>query len=122
MNDLERRAARVAQLVRDLGADSFDVRERATAELGALGEVVAPALETALAGKPEPEVKRRAERLLAGIKTDAPGRLRQVRAVEALEHAGTPEARRALAELAAGHPAASVMPEAKAARGRLERR
>jgi hypothetical protein len=113
---------RVATLVRDLGADSFTVRERATAELEALGEVAAPALEAALAGKLEPEVKRRAERLLAGVKTDAPGRLRQVRALEALEHAGTPGARRTVAELAAGYPAAPVTHEAKAALGRLERR
>jgi WD40 repeat protein len=113
---------RVAQLVRDLGAESFAVRERATEELGALGGVAAPALEAALTGKPEPEVKRRAERLLAGIKADAPGQLRQVRAVEVLEHASTPEARKALAELAAGHPAAPVTREAKVALGRLERR
>ena len=44
-----------------------------------------------------------------------PQRLREVRAVEALQRNGTPAARKLLAELATGDPAARLTREARAA-------
>jgi hypothetical protein len=53
---------------------------------------------------------------------DAPGEgLRTGRAIEVLEHLGTPEARDVLQELSRGAPAAYVTQEAKAALTRLAR-
>jgi hypothetical protein len=46
----------------------------------------------------------------------------QIRAVEALEYIGNPEARRLLAQLAAGPPATHLTQEAQASLGRLARR
>jgi hypothetical protein len=51
---------RIKQLVTQLGDDSFQVRERASASLTELGQVATPALRKALS-EPDPEVVRRAE-------------------------------------------------------------
>jgi hypothetical protein len=45
--------------------------------------------------------------------------VRQIRAVEALEYIGNPEARRLLDKLAAGPPETRLTQEARAAAGRL---
>jgi hypothetical protein len=58
---------RVKALIRELDDDAFEVRERATAELGKLGRVAAPLLEEAARGT-SAEVARRASQLLAKIK------------------------------------------------------
>jgi hypothetical protein len=44
-------AARLARLVADLGADSFEARARATRELEQLGELAGPAAGAAAAGQ-----------------------------------------------------------------------
>src|SRR5262249_21291175 len=81
------RAQRIAQLVRDLDADSFVQRERASAGLQKMGEEAVEELRAALEGKPSLEVRRRAEALLARIKAKGPSpeRLRGLRAVQVLE-------------------------------------
>lgn len=116
-------AKRIETSLADLDADTFETRERAARELTKLGGVVRPALEKALEGKPAPEQRRRIEALLESL---APGGslpsaedLRQIRAVEALEKAATPEARRLLEELAGGAPGALRTMEARAALKRL---
>jgi hypothetical protein len=113
---------RIVRLIADLDSDTFAVRDGAARELGDLGDLTEPALREALAGGPTPEVRRRVERLLEDAASLAPGRLRQVRVVEVLEYAGTPEARRLLEELAGGAPEARLTREAQAALGRLDRR
>jgi RNA polymerase sigma factor (sigma-70 family) len=111
---------RVARLVRELDADDFEARERASRELAQLGEGAGPALHGALAGKPSAEVRRRVEGLLENLRAGpGPELLRALRGVEVLERAGTPAARRALAELARGVPEARLTREAKAALARL---
>jgi WD40 repeat protein len=113
-------AARVATLLRDLDGDDFDRRERAATGLAALGPSAEGALRRA-AASPSAEVRARAKELLKKL-ADPPGRLRQLRAVEVLERAGSADARRHLDELAAGAAAAWLTREAVAARGRLQSR
>jgi hypothetical protein len=108
----------------DLDADTFEARDRAGRELAALGAMVRPQLEKALEGKPSPEKRRRLRALLEALEPGAvmSGEdLRQVRAVEVLERAATPEARRLLGEWAGGAPGALLTREARAALGRLGR-
>lgn len=54
---------RLAALVKQLGDDDFDAREKASAALKALGARALPALRRA-AGDADPEVKRRAQECL----------------------------------------------------------
>jgi hypothetical protein len=67
------------------------------------------------------EVRLRVERLLdaAADQPLPPEELRLMRALAAVEHAGTPEARALLRDLAAGAPEARVTEGARAALRRL---
>jgi hypothetical protein len=113
----------VARWVADLGDDRYPVREKATRELEAAGDHAETALRRLLAGRPTLEQRRRAERLLdrLGGPVTAPDRLREVRAVEALERMNTPDARRALEALAKGPAELMLTREAATALGRLRR-
>jgi hypothetical protein len=115
---------RLARLLADLGHDDFGVRETATRELLAVVDVAAPRLREVLAGRPSAEVRLRVQGVLASLSRGdwAPELLRVLRCIEALEHMGTPEARRLLRELAAGAAEARLTQEAKAALERLGRR
>jgi hypothetical protein len=88
--------------------------------------VIEPELRKALAGPASLEVRSRVRRLLRKAeveRADLPAnRLRALRAVEVLEHVGSPDAKRVLARLAAGAPAARLTTEASAALQRLARR
>jgi WD40 repeat protein len=113
----------VARLVADLEHERYVVRQRAARELERLGDLAEPALRRALDGDPSLELRRRAEQLLektGGPVTD-PDQLRTLRAVEALEHAGTAEARQLLEELARGSAEARQTREARLALQRLAR-
>jgi RNA polymerase sigma factor (sigma-70 family) len=116
-------AKRIARLIADLDHDAFAVRQKAEEELDRLGEAAVPALRKALVGSPSVEARRRMEGLLE--KRDPPvlsgEPLREVRAVEALEMAGTNGARRLLKELAEGGEARRTH-EARTALERLGRR
>jgi hypothetical protein len=111
--------SKVTRLLADLDSDRFAVRQQAAAELERLEAAAEPALRRALEGRPSLETRRRLERLLARLETWSPERLRTLRAVEALERAGTPEARRLLNALAEGAAGAWLTREAAAARDRL---
>ena len=117
-------AKRIAQLIADLDNERFAVRERATQELGELGELAEPALQKALEGRPSLELRRRVEGLMANLRrlVPSPGTRQSMRAIEVLEHIGTPEARDVLKALAQGAPEARQTQEAKAALERLARR
>jgi WD40 repeat protein len=114
-------AEQIARLVRDLGDRRFKVRDRAARELEALEERARPALRAALAGRPGLETRRRLERLLEQLDGPLPAGelLRGLRAVEALEQAGTAEAREVLRLLAGGAPEARLTRDARAALRRL---
>jgi WD40 repeat protein len=111
----------LARLIADLDAEAFAVRERATRELEKLGRLARPGLRQVLAGRPSPEVRRRVEGILEKevALSLSPEELRGRRAVEALEHIATPEARTVLEEWSRGAPALDVTAEAKAALQRL---
>jgi hypothetical protein len=114
-------ATRLARLIADLDSNQFAVREKATEELEKLGELAEPALEKALASKPSAEVKRRVEPLLEKLRAPiiSGPKLRTLRAIEVLEHIGTPEAQEVLQTLAKGAPEALITREAKASLDRL---
>jgi RNA polymerase sigma factor (sigma-70 family) len=115
---------RLARLVADLDAERFEDREAATKELERLHVLAGPALRRALTASTSAEARRRVEGLLEKLARPLghPELLREVRAVEALEHAGTPEARALLQRLAGGAPEARLTREAKASLERLARR
>ncbi len=115
---------RIERLIAGLDDERFKVREQATKELEALAEHAVPALRKAVAGKPSLEARRRLEALLDRLDGKSPSAetARQIRAVEALESIGGPEARRWLDKLAAGPPETRLTQEAKASAGRLAKR
>jgi hypothetical protein len=115
---------RLAQLVTDLDSNRFEPRQRAIRELELLGLLAAPALKKALDGAHSLDFRRRVEQLLEKVEADVitPKVTRAIRAVEALEYAGTPEAVQLLNALARGASDARLTREAKATSDRLGRR
>lgn len=114
-------AKRIDVCLRDLDSDNFAIRDRATRELERFGEQAVPALERFLAGKPSLEARRRVERVLEKIRAQIPQgeRLRQIRALEALERIGDDDARRLLEALAKGSDDAPLTRDAKASLARM---
>jgi WD40 repeat protein len=112
---------RVRRLLAELDGADFAARRRAAAELEQVADVAAPELRKALVASPSAEVRRALKRALDGLATPTPERLRAVRAVEALEWMGTPEASRLLDELARGAAGATLTAEAAASRDRLRK-
>jgi WD40 repeat protein len=115
---------RVARLIADLDNARYAVRRKASAELRELGEVAEGLLRQALHHPRSLEVRWRVGLLLKRLdKAPEPcERLRERRAVEALEHLGTPEAKRVLQRLARGMTRAWLTEEAKATLKRLAHR
>jgi hypothetical protein len=62
--------ARAQELVRRLDDDDVDVRDRASADLKAMGRLAIPALVEAMKGKPSNEMTLRVERLLPAARKD----------------------------------------------------
>jgi WD40 repeat protein len=112
------------RLITELDNDAFEVRERASTRLTALGHTAVPALREALAKNPPLEPRRRLEKLLGTLShgKPSPDRLRNARAIEILERIGSPEARRVLTELAGGMAEAPQTREAREALDRGQRR
>lgn len=104
------------KLLTDLDSDSFAIREAAVKRLKELGPQAEPALRSALNDKPSLEQRRRIEDLLAAAPSPPSlEELRQLRALNVLEHIGTPEARRLLEDAAKGPPSAPLTRQARAA-------
>jgi WD40 repeat protein len=116
-------AGQVARLIAALDSEKFAERERATRELETLEETVAAELRQTLTRKPSLEVRRRVEALLERLDHPPTGaQLQTLRAIETLEHIGTPGARQILKTLTEGAPEGQTTREAKTALARLERR
>jgi hypothetical protein len=91
--------------------------------LDKLGEMAEPMLRRKLENQPTLEQRRRIKLILARLEETIPAgeALRSLRAVHVLEHAGTPQARRLLEELAGGAVEARLTREAQAALAQLAR-
>ncbi len=115
---------RLARLVAGLGADDFEIRQRATTELEKLAELAAPALRKRLAESPPAEERKRLEQLLERLEgfVRQPEQVQALRAVEVLEVIGSDEARAILRSLADGAPDALLTREVKASLKRLAAR
>ncbi len=117
-------AEKVARLIAALDADNFEEREKAGKELASLGRTAEAPLRKALAGGPPAEAKRRIEELLDRLRDNGappPELLRPLRAVELLEHLGTPEAKKVLEALAKGAAESPLTEAAREALARLGR-
>jgi hypothetical protein len=112
---------RIERLIADLNDKRFQVRELATRDLEVLAEHAVPVLRKALADGPSLEASRRIGALLDRLTDKRPSAetARMIRALEALESIGNPEARRLLARLASGPAETLLAQEARAAAGRL---
>jgi WD40 repeat protein len=111
---------RLADLIAGLDAAAYPAREAADRDLARLGDLAEPALLRALKAGPTPEAERRIAGLLDRLGGPPPPEvLRDLRAVEALEHIGTADAGRCLEAVARGVPEARQTREAKEALGRL---
>jgi dipeptidyl aminopeptidase/acylaminoacyl peptidase len=113
----------IERCLAELDSDGFATREKATDELKKCGVPAAPALRGVLTSKPSLEVRRRIQAILEDIESARISQLlQQVRAVEVLEHIGTPEARALLEDIAKGIPEARLTQEGKASLTRLKKR
>ena len=96
----------------------FAQRKQAARALDELSEAAEKALRNALAANPNLELRQRILRLLE--KRDG-AVLRTLRAIEAVEHVGTAEAREVLATLGQDSPNPRVAESARAAVQRLKK-
>jgi hypothetical protein len=110
---------RLAPLLAELGSANFARRTAAERALASFHDAARLRLRQLHRPGNDLELRLRAGRLLGRLRPDAPERLREMRAVMALEVMGTPAARALLRRLAAGLPEAHLTREAQAALGRL---
>lgn len=110
-------------LLADLAHADPERRELAERGLTRLGPAVADRVERVWLGRMSAEVEARLDRVrrAASGPVTPPDQLRVLRGIEVLEGIGTPEARRALADLAAGPSDHLAAREAGRAVARLER-
>jgi WD40 repeat protein len=103
-----------------LGNPELEDREAAQKELATVVDMIEPELRRAFEESDNLEVRIRLTTLLESIShlETRPEQLRELRAVEVLEHLRSSEARRALVELTKGEPGAALTRAAKAALGR----
>jgi hypothetical protein len=116
---------RLAEWIAKLDVQDMVERQKAEAEIEKLGEGAIAALRKALTtSKAAPETKKRIEALLARLEgwTLPPDRLRQLRALEAVEVMNSPGGLELVKTVAAGVPEARLTRHAVAAVARLTRR
>jgi WD40 repeat protein len=114
----------LALWIADLDNRDFEVRNKADLELEKLGELAEPVLREALVNASTAEVRRRVERILEQCERSIlpPHVMQGVRAIEALEHIGSPEAINVIQVLAGGTPNAKLTKESKVSLERLTKR
>jgi RNA polymerase sigma factor (sigma-70 family) len=105
--------------VKDLSAGEFAVREKATAELEKQGETIAPLLRETLKASTDAEARQRLTALLRRAERPGAADLRVRRALDALEHLGTHEAKEHLEALSRGTQGCMLTVQAKEALSRL---
>lgn len=111
-------------LIAALGSADFKKRERASAELETLGRIAESTMREAVESNKSAEVTRRLQTILNRIahSPPLPEELRAVRAVEAVEWIGTPDAVKLLRAWAGGAAGARLTEEAAAALARLRQK
>jgi dipeptidyl aminopeptidase/acylaminoacyl peptidase len=114
-----RSAEQIAHLIADLDDQRFPVRQKAAQALEALHDTAERTIRKTLAANPTLEVRQRLEQILEKGNKET---IRKLRAIEALEHIGTPEARQVLQTLAERTPNPRLAEAAQAARQRLQQR
>jgi hypothetical protein len=111
----------IVRLIRELGHDEFAVRERASVQLRERGFDVRAELVKARETAEDLETRLRLSRLLRQpVRAPDAETLRAIRAIEALEMAGGPEAIKVLARLAKGGEWAMQTQHAREALNRLQ--
>jgi RNA polymerase sigma factor (sigma-70 family) len=114
---------RLARLIADLDSDKYELREKATLELIRLDKAAEPAVRQALENPASLEARRRLERVLAVLQqSPSSTTLRGLRAIEALEYIGTPEAQEVLKKVATTAGELWLRQEAQAVLDRCARR
>jgi RNA polymerase sigma factor (sigma-70 family) len=112
-------AEKIAPWVRQLDAEEFARRAKASQALAELGPDAEAALREARELARSPEVRQRLEQVLEGQEAE---HRRQGHAVEVLEMINTPAARRLLGDLAQGASGSRLTRAARTALDRLEKR
>lgn len=118
----QEQAAKIAKLIAELDAESFDIRVAAEETLIEMEDVVTAAVVEA-SKAPSAEVRYRANRVLRTLKTDGGVLMADVRAarvVRVLERAATPDAKALLKQMSDGDFGAEYQTPAKAAALRLK--
>ncbi|MBI1916456.1 MAG: WD40 repeat domain-containing protein [Planctomycetes bacterium] len=115
---------KIERLIADLDSDKFKVWQGAAQELEKLGDGAEPALRQALKTTSSADLKLRISVVLRRLTVplSGPESLRMMRAVEVLEQACTPEARKLLEGLAKGALEARLTRQARAALQRIDQR
>jgi WD40 repeat protein len=115
-------AESIRQLVADLGAPRYAVREAATTALRNLGRLAESDLRTTRAKTTDEEIRSRLDGLLVRLTRErTAAEVVNARAVAAMELAATAEAKKLLAEWAAGASGARLTIDARAALARMNR-
>jgi hypothetical protein len=112
-------AEHVAKLIADLDSPTFTVRQRAEQALEDLADAAEGAIRKTLQGSPTLEVRQRLEQILKKRDGEV---LRRLRAIEAVEHMASPDARAVLETMAKTAPNPRLAEAAAAALARLDRR
>ena len=109
----------LAERLKELGGETFKIREAASRDLTEVAEAVETDLRRAMKEATTLEATRRLEKILQVLPTLTPSAetLRSLRALTVLERIGSEEARAILRELAEGAPDARLTQEAKRALG-----
>jgi WD40 repeat protein len=110
---------RISRLIADLGSGEAGKPEKARGELDEIGEAALPQVRKALEGQPAAAAAQHLRQLVAwnyrDFKSPSPARLRELRALEVLQLADTPEAWKVIEEVSRGEPTARKTQLAKAA-------
>jgi hypothetical protein len=115
-------AKTIDRLIAQLDDDQFAVRQKASAALAKMGPPAEVPLKAALEKSPSSEAKRRIEEILRKLGDMGDPRLRALRLVAVLEHAGVPEGSALLDRLADKSPSLEMQRAARAALKRLKSR
>jgi hypothetical protein len=109
----------IAGWIKQLDSPAFAEREQATKELKRVADVAANGVRAAVESSKSPELLRRGTEILVALERPSTPTLRLIRAVEAVEWIGTPDARELLRDWSGKR--GRLAEESKAALARLER-